>query len=395
VFVSADTLTTWVADTLNNRVVIWTRPDGSSTTWSYSTQFGTGGSGDQNFSGPASVVVSTDRLTAWVADTSNNRIAVWTRPDPSSTTWSYSAQFGAFGSGNTNLAYPVGLAVPADGLTIWITDTGNSRMVIWTRPDASSTSWTYSTQFGTSGASPESLWSPIGVFVSTDRLNAWVADQFNSRVTIWTRPGPSSPTWSPYAQFGTQGDGPDNLFSPAGVAVSADNLIAWVVDAGNNRIAIWTRPNASSTTWSSTARFGTSGAGNENFSTPQGIFVSADTLTAWVADARNSRIVIWTRPKATSGQWSYSAQFGTSGSGDTNFFFPSGIFVSADGLTARVADTLNNRIVVWTRPSSSSTAWSYTTQFGTKGSVELQRPVRHARLRRQQLRRPAGHIRHR
>ncbi|MFM9106666.1 MAG: hypothetical protein ACKOWF_08205, partial [Chloroflexota bacterium] len=83
--VSADTLTAWVADTNNKRVVIWSRPSTSSAAWTYSTQFGTYGSGDNNFSSPARGDVSPDRLTARVADTNHDRIAVWTRPDPSST----------------------------------------------------------------------------------------------------------------------------------------------------------------------------------------------------------------------------------------------------------------------------------------------------------------------
>ena len=63
---------------------------------------------------------------------------------------------------------------------------------------------------------------------------------------------------------------------------------------GNNRIAVWTRPSTTSTTWSYSAQFGTQGSGDSNFSVPTGVFVSADTLTAWVADSGNNRIAIWT-----------------------------------------------------------------------------------------------------
>jgi DNA-binding beta-propeller fold protein YncE len=59
--------------------VIWTRPDATSTSWSFSAKFGTQGSGDSNLSGPYSVAVSADSLTAWVADFSNNRISIWTQ----------------------------------------------------------------------------------------------------------------------------------------------------------------------------------------------------------------------------------------------------------------------------------------------------------------------------
>jgi DNA-binding beta-propeller fold protein YncE len=296
VVVSADMLTAWVTDFGNNRIAIWTRLNTSSTSWSPSTQFGSGpANGDSNFNTPAGVFVSADTRTVWVADSQNHRIAVWIRPSTSSTVWSYSAQFGSYGSGNDNFSYPYGIFVSADTLTAWVADWWNNRIVVWTRPTMSSTTWSYSTQFGSSGSGNDNFSGPRGIAVSADTLSAWVADSGNSRIAVWTRTDATSTTWSPSTQFGSEGSGNDKFQGPFGVFVSADTLTTWVADTGNNRISVWTRSDATSTTWSPSTRFGTGpGSGDSNFYSPNGVFVSADTRTAWVADGQNSRISIWT-----------------------------------------------------------------------------------------------------
>jgi sugar lactone lactonase YvrE len=318
-------------------------------TWSYSAQFGTFGSGDENFFGPNRIYVSADGQTAWIADTGNNRIVVWTRPDATSKTWSYHAQFGTQGSGDSYLSAPTGVVDSPDTLSVWIADTENNRIAIWTRPDATSKTWTYSTQFGTQGFGDSDVSYPNGVFISADTLTAWVADTVNNRIVIWTRPDAASKTWSYSTQFGSYGTGDTNFDTPRAVVVSPDTLTAWVTDQGNFRVVIWTRPTAASTTWTYSTQFGSQGSGDDNFGTLAGIFVAADTLTAWIADLNQNRIVIWTRPDATSKTWSYSAQFGTAGSGDDNLGGPAGVFASPDSLTAWVVDGGNDRVVIWTQ----------------------------------------------
>jgi sugar lactone lactonase YvrE len=107
--------------------------------------------------------------------------------------------------------------------------------------------------------------------------------------------GTESGTWRYSTKFGTKGNGNSNFYNPGGVFVSADALTAWIAETGNSRISIWTRPDTASTTWSYSAQFGTSGSGNDNFNGPTGVVVSADSLAAWVADANNNRISIWTQ----------------------------------------------------------------------------------------------------
>jgi DNA-binding beta-propeller fold protein YncE len=184
--------------------------------------------------------------------------------------------------------------------------------------------------------------------VSADGLTAWIADTFNHRISVWTRSSANSTVWGNPTTFGTKGTGPSNFDSPYGVAVSADGLTAWIADQGNSRFSVWTRPSAESTAWTNQTTFGTRGSGPSNFASPTGVAVSADGLTAWISDQSYNRISVWTRPSAGSTAWTNQTTFGTQGSGPSNFLYPSGVAVSADGLTAWIADIYNNRMSVWT-----------------------------------------------
>ena len=318
--------------------------------WSNQTTFGTTGSGDSNLYAPSGLHLSVDGLTTWIADTLNNRVVIWSRPDATSDDWTFLAKFGTGnGAGDTQFSGPSDVWVSVDGLTAWVADTFNSRIVIWSRPDAASTTWSYLAKFGTSGSGDSNLSNPTGVWVSGDGLTTWIADFLNNRIAIWSRPDAASTSWSYLTQFGTSGSGNSNLSSPRSVWVSGDGLTAWIADNGNKRIVIWSRPNAASTSWSYQTQFGSAGFGNDNFSQPVSLWVSTDLLTVWVADDQNSRILSWSRPSTTSTAWSYLTQFGTAGTGPSEFSHPNGVVISSDGLTAVVSDSSIdiNRISVW------------------------------------------------
>jgi DNA-binding beta-propeller fold protein YncE len=225
----------------------------------------------------------------------------------------------------------------------------NNRIAVWTRQNETSADWSFSTTFGSEGEDDDQFRDPSAVVVSPDGLTVWVADAGNHRIAIWTRDNTGSTIWNFSTTFGSVGSGNDEFLAPRGVAVSPDGLTAWVADTGNNRVAIWTRENAGSTEWSFSAKFGALGSGNDEFSDPFGVAVSSDGLVAWVADTANNRIAVWTRQNAGSTEWSYSTQLGTgtAGSGNNAFRNPVSVTVSPNGMTAWVADTFNNRVAIW------------------------------------------------
>ena len=208
--------------------------------------------------------------------------------------------------------------------------------------------WRYRAQFGSEGTGDGQFQDPVGVAVSADGRTACVADT-EHRISVWTRTSDTSTDWSPSTTFGSEGTSDTNFNLPYGVAVSADGRTAWVADSGNNRISVWTRPTSTSIEWSPSSRFGSGpGSGGANFKYPSGVTVSADGRTARVADANNHRISVWTRKSDTSTDWSHSITFGSEGSGNPNFSYPPGVAVSTDGRTAWVADRVNKRISIWT-----------------------------------------------
>ncbi|MFM9107890.1 MAG: hypothetical protein ACKOWF_14460, partial [Chloroflexota bacterium] len=102
--------------------------------------------------------------------------------------------------------------------------------------------------------------------------------------------------WQNQTTFGSAGSGSSQFSNPGGIAVSVDGLTAWVADESNSRISVWTRPDtgANKTAWTNQTTFGSDGTGSSQFSRPYGVVVSADGLTAWVADYKNNRISVWT-----------------------------------------------------------------------------------------------------
>jgi hypothetical protein len=56
--------------------------------------------------------------------------------------------------------------------------------------------------------------------------------------------------------------------------------------------------------------------------------------------------------------------------------YPQGIAVSPDGLTAWIADKFNHCVAVWTRPDGASTTWTNDVAFGTKGPARINSNLR-------------------
>ncbi|MFM9106755.1 MAG: NHL repeat-containing protein [Chloroflexota bacterium] len=284
VAVTADLLTLYVADRKNHRVAIWTRANTSTTTWTNPGFIGSGpGSGATEFNAPYGVALSASGTTLFVSDRGNNRVSVWTR---SGAVWSHSLNF-ATAAGN--LSQPQGIAVNAAGSIAWIADAGNNRIVVWSNAGGP---WAQQGVFG--GAADFD--GPYGVAAAGDDQTALVAQlalnagASEPRVSMWEEAGGS---WGEEAAFGPLGSAAAELTRPRGIAVSADGLTAWVADTGNNRIAVWTRANSNATTWTSKAVFGKFGVDPDRFSGPSGIALSSDGVTAWIADTGNNRVSVW------------------------------------------------------------------------------------------------------
>ncbi|MFM9107355.1 MAG: hypothetical protein ACKOWF_11735 [Chloroflexota bacterium] len=316
--------------------------------WTNVATFGSEGTGASQFRNPYGVALSTDGLTAFVADTNNSRISVWTRPNASSTAWTNQTTFGEPGAAPSQFVAPPGIALHPDqqqnGLVVAVADYYSFAIKFWKRTSLTSTDWTYDSSVQTQSPLPS-----VSLLADSTLLFSVIP----TGVIVFT-----FPYTNPDTGFGSLGFTPNDLSSPYGLAThvlqtsNGPVVTAWVADTINNRISVWTIPfpiSPTNDTWTNQTTFGSIGSGASQFTGPTGVAVSGNGLSAWIADRSNSRISVWTRPSVSSAVWSPESTFGTMGAGIGQVSSPGGLAVSPDGNTVLVADTNNSRISVWVR----------------------------------------------
>jgi DNA-binding beta-propeller fold protein YncE len=186
VAVSGDGRTLWVVDTGNERVSVWRESNGS---WAPVTTFGSDGTDPGQFSDPTGIAVSGDGQTAWVIDRIRTRVSVWTRQ--ANDEWDFVTEFGSFGDRADQWRGAQGVAVAADGQTVFVADLGHDRIMIWTRQPNGE--WAHQENFSGPGNGREQLDGPFGVAAAADGQTVWISDQDNFRVSVWSLSGCPAP----------------------------------------------------------------------------------------------------------------------------------------------------------------------------------------------------------
>jgi ribosomal protein S11 len=313
----------------------------------------------------------------YVVDTGNNRIV--RMDDMKGTNWT------TCGAGdNCPMASPTGIVVnPSyyimpDGMTvtypslqIYVTDSGNNRIV--RMDDMTGTNWT---TFGTGGSGDGRFNHPSGIFVDLSDTNAsgnpvnsyplYVADTGNNRI-VWISDMTTGDGWTTLSVNpnppGDALNAPTGIvMTPATTYTTANNVVVtpmhiYVTDSGNNRIV--RMDDMKGTNWT------TCGAGdNCPMAAPAGLAVNPANL--YVADTGNSRIaqmVIMDPDNGTPILSGYHwVTFGASGGGANQFNAPLDVLLGGGG-AIYIADTGNNRIVRMN--DMTGTDW---TAFGAGGS---------------------------
>jgi DNA-binding beta-propeller fold protein YncE len=275
--------------------------------------------------------------------------------------WANLTTFGTGpGDGANQFERIIGIAVSGDERTAWIVDQFNSRVSVWSRQ--ANGQWANEALFGSLGSGLGQFNLPFGVAVADDGMTAFVGDQGSpqtlegSRVSVW-RKQPNGSWTNPFSLGNGTGDGDDQFQFPTGVAVSGDGRTLWVADTGNERISVWRESNG---LWGPLTTFGSEGSGPGQFNDPVGVAVSGDGQMAWVIDRINTRVSVWTRQ--ANDEWDFDTQFGSFGDGPNQWRGPLGVAVSADGQTAFVADLGHDRISIWTRQPNGD--WAHELNFG-------------------------------
>ena len=318
----------WIADASNSRIHRWQAPSGiPAPTPTYGASFGSFGTGDGQLNHPGDAAVDA-KGNLWVVDENNHRIQKYASDGK------YLAKFGTKGSANGQFNRPTAIAIAKGNL--WVTDAGNYRVQKF------SEAGTYLSQFGSSGTGDGQFsgGGPEGIAIDP-KGNIWVSDGAGGRVE----------------RFNEKGEfiaivGAVEIGEPTGIDFGPGGRL-WVADWSSNRVEVFSEDGKF------IGQFGASGTGNGQFQNPDAIDVDSRG-NVWVGDQNNHRIQRFDQ------EGKYVSQIGSKGSGEAQFTFswPMGIATDGKG-RIYITDTNNNRIQRWTIPDYAPT---FSAVFGSLGS---------------------------
>ena len=220
-------------------------------------KFGSHGSGNGQFSGPAGVAFDSDDHL-YVVEYWSHRVQKFTIDG------TYLLKFGGEGTENGKLKYPRGLAV--HNHKVYVTDCYNKRISVF-RTDGK---FHHTIGLGLLG-------NPHDVTVNGNN-QLLVADYDHHCIYTFTLDGDY------VGKFGTRGTGRGQLYRPYGVAVDLYGFIL-VADTDNHRVSIFDHNNF-------VHCFGSQGSAIGQFKCPYGIAVSA-IGSVYVSDRNNKRIQVF------------------------------------------------------------------------------------------------------
>jgi RHS repeat-associated protein len=306
-------------------------------------------------------------------------------------------------AGATNANYIPTSKDAGDRLGVVVTATNGSGSVSVTVYEPASAP-TYASSFGAYGTGNGQLREPEGGLATDASGNVWVSDTENNRLEEFNSKGEFVRT------VGTRGEGAGQFKTTYGLAVDSKGNI-WATDEGNNRVEEfssegvfikmfgWGVSNgeAKLEVCTSSCRAGLQGAGNGEFSIPEGIAIDSKG-DVFVADRGNHRVqefnpeLAWSRNLAQTTEkegpfyltldpnndvWvTYSwdnkigefdsegkllRTWGTAGSEPGELHTPYGIAVGPEG-NLWISEYGNNRVQVF------SQAGEYLYGFGSKGN---------------------------
>lgn len=263
---------------------------------------------------------------------------------------------GAYGFGDgpqadANLYSPMGIAVDSNG-AVYFADKGNNRVRKVTGGTVSTVAGTGMP--GSSGdggpAVDAQLNQPVGVAVDTND-NIYIADSYNHKIRKIDHSTLQITTFAGSTDAGSSGDnGPATdarLYYPTGVAVDAAGNV-YIADSYNQKIRKVDHTTLVISTFAGAGAPGYSGNGglaaSALFDYPQGVAVSADGSTVYVADTQNHQV-----RKITAGNiyaFAGTHDIGNSGDGDDRLSatLQNPTSVAVYGTFVYIADTGNNRI---------------------------------------------------
>jgi uncharacterized protein (TIGR03437 family) len=391
----------YVADSGNNRVLMYAAGSRSATNvWGQASFTGNGVNEvkAESMWEPYKVAIdySQSPFPLYVADTNNNRVLIWKDSihfqsgapadlvigQPNLTTGIANVDNAAQTPTATSFNSPRGLTVDQTTGDLYVADFGNNRVLHYPRPVNQSGRITPDIVLGQS-----SFTSSASATVTASSLNApsavalgpagevFVSDSKNNRVLEYA---PNPPTGASAIQVYGQpnlnsGASPvsvtsETLAGPAGIFVDP-NYNLYVTDSGANRMVVYTDVQANTGNGLSASfvfgqpLFSTfqSGGGAANLNDPLDVAVDS-TGAIYISDYLNSRVLIYPSLVLSSqeGTAATGAVGGCSGATPYSICGPVGIYLDRND-TLYAADSLNSRVVQFLKASTLVNAASYLT----------------------------------
>ena len=326
--------------------------------------------------------VFSDGSRIYVSDQTNARILIWNTVTPTNgqgadivlgqADFESSQSNRGGGASSSTLSRPGGISVSSSGVAV--SDINNHRILIWNTVTPTNgqgadivlgqADFESSQSNRGGGSAADTVYSPLGVSISSSRI--CVADTDNHRVLIWNTSTPSDgqnadsvlgqagPVSPMGGNRGSGVAGANTLSEPVSVLCGETHI--YVADRGNNRVLIW------NTSTPSDGQNADSVLGQGDFTYadsahpasttaygPYGVF-STDTHV-YVADSYNNRVLIYAVDTLVSGKEAdivlgqnnfIGRSYGVS---ESRLYNPQGVMT--DGERLYVADTSNNRVLIW------------------------------------------------
>lgn len=209
-----------------------------------------------------------------------------------------------------------GIALDGQG-NVYVTDFTGQRVVKTSATGAPAAQW------GSPGTGASQLNTPK--YLATDATGAvYVADTGNSRVQKFDGSGAYQLQWGTHGEGSGTTPAPDGTFNgPTGIAVDAARGFVYVVDSNNDRVQKFDLSGAFITKW------GTAGTGDGEFrfhgtgQGPEGGVAVDASGNVYVVDNMNQRV------QKFGSDGAFLATWGSAGTGDGQFLYPSGIAVDS------------------------------------------------------------------
>ena len=340
--------------------------------------FGVTGSGNGDFTNdPRGVAVSADGSTVFATNSGGDRVEAFTLTQSgghyTSATWSYTIP-NPGGTGGQPFVGLRGLTTTADN-HLMVTDEWGYDLHEFSFTPGTTTYASTSNNVPTAPPVP-GVNAPRGVHVAANG-DIYVMDYWNQRVEYGSL-GSSGELTGAQA-FGARGDPNqsgainfawDFAIDPCTSCATAGDV--FVANRESHQIQVFSSSGTS--LWI----YGSRGTADDQFTFPQGI-AFAPNGTLYVDDSGNDRIQEFT---VGTGTLDFVHSYGTKGTGSSapagDLNMPTGIAVSPDGSTLWVADTLNNRIQslsltggTWNAPIKKTTGKGKQTAFSVPWGVAV------------------------